>query len=101
MKEYSIYFIIGGGVPYNLHTFKSIEDCKIRVYNMINEYKEKKKLFYLDNDFYENEFKLDLVLNNRNGVYFKIIEREISTWCEYKEKNKHCANVKNISLFLR
>lgn len=100
MKEYSIYFIVGGGVPYNLNTFKDINDCKIKVNNLINEYKEKNKLYYLDNDFYENEFKLDLVLNNKNGKYLKIIERDVTTWHEYKE-SQHCANDKNISLYLR
>lgn len=55
-KEYAIYCIYNGGTPFILHTYKSLQEAKLQIYNMAYNEIDHNRIFYVDNDFYENKY---------------------------------------------
>lgn len=76
MIEYSIFIINSGGKLFNLQPYFSIEDAKIALYNMLDLEIERNRIFYVDNDFYNNKFPPGI----QNSKYFCIKEREVTEW---------------------
>lgn len=85
MKEYSILCIYNGGKPFYLNTFYSLEDAKVKLYDMINLEKERNRAYYVDNDFFENIFPPNL----QNCKYFCIKERKCTEWTKVSDERKN------------
>lgn len=56
MLEYTIFLRHGSAKPYTLGTYKSIEGAKAKLYDIINLEIERKRPFFVDNDFFENKY---------------------------------------------
>ena len=84
MKEYTIYFRNGSAKPYTLSTYKSLESAKIKLYDIIQTEIERKRPFYVDNDFFDNKYNL-----GSNLFYICILEREVKEWQKFSETKKN------------
>lgn len=80
MVEYAIEVIHGKGSPYLVGTYRSSRDAKIALDNMLKLYRVRRKIFFVDNDFYNNEFP-----NSIGGDYYCIKQRNVSEWTVYSE----------------
>lgn len=84
-KEYRIVCIFNGGTPFVQNVYKSIYEAKAKLNEMISTEKLRNRMFYVDNDFYENEYQLILT----QIKYYKIEEREVAKWSSYHEENEN------------
>lgn len=84
MVEYCIYIQRGSCTPYTVGTYKSIYDAKYALNNMLDLYKIRRKLYFVDNDFFDNEFS-----NLSCSDYYCIKERQVSEWKKYSEFSNH------------
>ncbi|MFR3182701.1 MAG: hypothetical protein ACLTPN_03710 [Clostridia bacterium] len=101
-KEYSILCIYNRGKPFILDTFKNIESAKLKLYDMISLEEERKRIYYVDNDFFDNKYQIGL----QGAKYFCIQERETTKWKKYNveetSKNKNIDNKNsNVLIFKR
>lgn len=86
--EYIIYCIYNGGKPFYLCTYDNINLAKIDLYNMVELEKKRNRPYYVDNDFFENEYSSNVL-----GKYFCIKQREVSEFKKYEEyKNSYKNN---------
>ncbi len=83
MKEYGIYIRQGEGKPYILQTFNDIDLAKIKLYEILYFEEQRKKPYFVDNDFFHNKYNIATRLK-----YYCIQEREVTEWKKYSEKNK-------------
>lgn len=84
LKEFTILNIVNGGSPYYLRSFNSVDQAINAIYNIVSAYDNKRHMFYVDNDFFNNKYPL--IFNNCH--YIQLQEREVSEWVVYsKEKN--------------
>ena len=81
MKEYGIYTICKGGTPYMIHFFTDITSAKLKLYDMISLEEERRRPYFVDNDFYDNKYAYC-----SNLKYFCIKEREVSEFTKYSEE---------------
>lgn len=81
MKEYCIYIQNGSAMPYIHSIYKSLSEAKNSLFIIIDYEKERRKTFYVDNDFYEND--MPLLIDTK---YFCIKERDVSEWKKYTEE---------------
>ena len=79
MIEYGIEVIHGTGMPYMVNSYNNISDCIIALENMLSLYDNKRKFYYVDNDFFNNKYPYTL-----NGDYYCIKQRNISKWLKYE-----------------
>lgn len=86
MKEYSILIIHDGGSPYYLKNYNTFESCFEALKNIISLEKERGRRYFVDNDFYKNEFQF---LGYDKIKYLCIKEREISEWKTLTQENKN------------
>ena len=91
MKEYCIYCIWNGGTPFISDTCKNLESAKLKLYNMISIEEERKRPYYVDNDFFPNKYTYVGRLK-----YFCIKERTVSEWEKYSEEETNIKNNKII-----
>ena len=92
MTEYSIYTICKGGIPYYGAKYNSLEECKQVLYGILDYNKKRRKLYYVDNDFYKNE----IPYFTSDVLYYSIHYREVSEWNKYNEvKNSMKNNIIN------
>lgn len=91
-KEFAIYCIYNGGTPFILHQYDTIQEAKINLYNLISLEDERNRIYYVDNDFYENKYPAGIL-----GKYYKIVERRISHWEKYSEVNINIADNKKLN----
>ena len=89
MKEYTILCIYNGGRPFFLDIFHSLEDVKMKLYDMISIEKERNRVYYVDNDFFKNVFPPNL----QNCKYFCIKERNVTEWEKTSAINKNKNNI--------
>lgn len=82
MKEYCIYIIRGSASPYTLGIYKNIYDAKDALNNILKLYNNRRKIFFVDNDYFENIYP-----NSVSGDYYCIKERDVSEWIDYREFN--------------
>ena len=92
LKEYTIYIRQGNATPYTLKTYKTIDGAKFDLYNMVAIEKERLRPYYVDNDFYDNEYSMV-----GNIKYMRILEREVTEWTCYK--NHHLKNDNKIIFY--
>ena len=85
MKEYSILIINNGGHPYYLQNYKTLEECKAQVNNIVSLEKERGRLYFVDNDYFENDYKF---CGYENLKYISIKVREVTEWENFSKDNK-------------
>lgn len=93
--EYIIYCVYNGGKPFFIHTYDNINNAKIDLYNMIEFEKKRNRPYYVDNDFFNNEYSSNVI-----GKYFCIKQRKVSEFKKYSElkssyKNNNIVKFKN------
>lgn len=93
--EYIIYCVYNGGKPFFIHTYDNINNAKIDLYNMIELEKKRNRPYYVDNDFFNNEYSSNVI-----GKYFCIKQRKVSEFKKYSElkssyKNNNIVKFKN------
>lgn len=91
MKEYTIYARQGNAKPYTIGTYKTISSAKLKLYDIISLEIERKRPFFVDNDFFENKYALGSEL-----FYISILERDVKEWRRFSELD----SAKNNLLFL-
>ena len=99
-QEYSILCIYNRGIPFILDTFDNIEVAKLKLYDMIQLEEERKRVYFVDNDFFDNKYQIGL----QSSKYFCIQEREITKWKKYEigKRNKNNKNKNgNVLIFKR
>lgn len=96
-KEYTILCIYGRGQPFYLRDYKTLESAKSALYEIILTEEKRKRVYYVDNDFFENKYQIGLQAQK----YFCIQEREVTEWKKsYSQNiNKHCKNQNNVIMF--
>lgn len=82
-KEYCILQINGKGTPFIYHTYSNIFDAKKDLFNLVALEQERNRPYYVNNDFYSNEFT-----PNCSGKYFCIRQRSVSKWENYFEQQE-------------
>ena len=80
MKEYTIYARQGNAKPYTIGTYKTIASAKLKLYDIISLEIERKRPFFVDNDFFENKYTLGSEL-----FYISILERDVKEWKRFSE----------------
>lgn len=81
--EYTIFCVYNGGKPFYLSPFSNIQKAKLQLYDMVELEKERGRPYYVNNDFFKNEYTSNVL-----GKYFCIKERKISDWVDYIELKK-------------
>ncbi len=87
--EYTILRINNGGAPFRLCNYSTLEDAKNDLYNMISLEKERNRAYYVDNDFFDNEFPYSV----QHCKYFCIQQREITEWNKYTKIKQNRNNI--------
>lgn len=77
-----IYICRGNGSPYIVSSYNNIYFTKEVLYNMLSLYDVRKKLYFVDNDFFYNKYPEVYTCD-----YYCIKERNVSNWIDYKEIN--------------
>lgn len=85
MKEYSILIIHDGGCPYYLKNFNTFESCFEALENIISLEKERGRRYFVDNDYFENDYKF---CGYENLKYISIKVREVTEWENFSKDNK-------------
>lgn len=81
MKQYGIYIRQGSGRPYMIHFYDNIDSAKQKIYEMIQLEEERQRPYFVDNDFFNNRYRLV-----GNLKYFLIKVRDVSEWENYSEE---------------
>ncbi len=81
IKEYGIYIQQGTGSPYMIHIYNNIDSAKSMLYQMIQLEEDRRRPYYVDNDFYKNKYGLV-----SNVKYMRIKVRDVSDWETYSEE---------------
>lgn len=81
MKEYCIYIRHGNACPFRTSAYSTFDSAKQALLIMTEDFIERNKIFYIDNDFYENKFPLGV----QGGTYYQIQEREVQNWEKFKD----------------
>lgn len=69
-----------GGKTYNIHIYDNFFNAQNDLYNMIELEKQRNRPYYVNNDFYDNEYPATL-----NCKIFCLKERNVSKWEIYKK----------------
>lgn len=88
MKEYCIYIKHGIACPFRTSPYSTYDLAKQALLNMISDFDYKGKIYYIDNDFYENKYPVGL----QACTYYQIQEREVFEWKKYENKNTNEIN---------
>lgn len=88
MKEYCIFERIGEGCPFYLQSYSNFNQAKQALMNIISDYDYKRKIYYIDNDFFENKYPLGI----NKQIYFQIQERDVTEWVKAEEFQKTYSN---------
>ena len=83
MKEYTIFARHGTAKPFTIGSYKSITSAKLKLYDIIGLEIERKRPFFVDNDFFNNKYNL-----GSNLFYLSILEREVQEWKKFEENAK-------------
>ena len=78
-KEFCIYVRNGRGKPYMLSSYPTFREASNALNNIIDYEQERGRIFYVDNDFYDNKYPPNL-----SGKYFCILQRSITEWKKYE-----------------
>ena len=78
--EYIIYTYFKNATPYILGSFFNINQAKLKLYEIIENDKERRFKYYVDNDFFENPYRLE-----NAEMYYCIKFREVMPYKKYYE----------------
>lgn len=81
MLEYTIFVTCGRCPSYSILSFDNIYECQNKLYDMVDLERERHRPYYVDNDFFNNEYPPTI-----NGKIFCIKERDITEWKRYSKK---------------
>ena len=90
MKEYSIFIRNGKGCPFRQEPYYTFEEAKQALLIMISDFDYRRKLYYIDNDFFNNKFP-----PMESGMYYQIQERNVEKWINVDENSKDAKNKTN------
>ena len=86
MKEYCIFVICKGGCPYTVGSYPNIAAAKQALINMISDFDKRRKVFYIDNEFWENKYPMGL----QNSIYYQIeLMLILMIWKKFEEEKYH------------
>lgn len=79
--EYSLYTRVEDATPYvNIINAKSVNDLARFIAQLEKKHSYgKKRLYYIDNDFYKNPYPL-----MASTTYYKFMRRKVNDWEEFK-----------------
>lgn len=75
--EYCLYIRNGTGCPYIARTFDDMFEAQRYIIELEKRNNRFHRIFYVDNEFYKNQYS-----PNIEGIYYKILKREINDWEE-------------------
>lgn len=81
MKEYTILIKNGSAQPYMLESYRDIESAKKAIQNIIDFEEERHRMYFVDNDYFNNKYCLVGSLK-----YLCIYEREVTEYSKYIER---------------
>lgn len=82
--EYTLYIQVSNATPYiGIWKGDNLKDVYRKIGEIEHKHNKYRQPFYIDNDFYKNEYS-----NVQNGVYYKFMCRKINDWKELKTKEK-------------
>lgn len=90
MKEYGIYIRRGNSKPYMIHIFDNLDNCKLKLYDMLSLEDERQRPYFVDNDFFHNKYHFESKLS-----YYCIKVRDVSNWISYSEEDELQDNIFN------
>ncbi len=73
-----------------IHIYNNIDSTKLMLYEMITLEEERRRPYYVDNDFYKNKYGLV-----SNVKYMRIKVRDVTEWETYSEIDNE-DNISNI-----
>lgn len=79
-----------------IHIYNNIDSAKAMLYQMIQLEEERRRPYFVDNDFYKNKYGLV-----SNVKYMRIKVREVSEWDTYSELENNFDNNNNNVLYLK
>jgi hypothetical protein len=82
--EYVVYKRVGSARPYLARTFDSFDDVLRNVQEIEKRHNHYRQVFYIDNDFYENQYN-----QNLNGTYYKFLRRPVFDWEEFDNNEEY------------
>ncbi|CDE10224.1 unknown [Clostridium sp. CAG:354] len=94
-KEFCIYVRNGQGKPYILSSYPSFREAFIALNNIIDYEQERGRIFYVDNDFYDNKYPPNL-----SGKYICIMQRTITEWQKYESSSYSTSKNKNDKIIM-
>lgn len=79
--EYALYIQYNTATPYinELRYVHDINGIKREIDEIEKKARRMKKRFYIDNEFYNNQYSLET-----GGIYYKFIRRKINDWVEFE-----------------
>ena len=80
MKEFCIYKQVGSATPYRVESYPTFEKAKESLLIMISDFDYRRKIYYIDNDFFDNKYPPYL----SNSIYYQIQVREVTEWKQFK-----------------
>lgn len=92
--EYVLYVRVGQAKPYLARTFDSIDDVLRHTKQIEKRHNHYRQIFYIDNDFYENQYN-----QNLNGTYYKYLRRPVFDWEEFETKENDLKLAQIIHLY--
>lgn len=79
-----------------IHIYNNIDSAKAMLYQMIQLEEERRRPYFVDNDFYKNKYGLV-----SNVKYMRIKVREVSEWDTYSELEDNFDNNNDNVLYLK
>lgn len=83
MKEYCLYIQNGNAIPYIAQTSKNLNAVKLTLYNIVSLEEERKRPYFVDNDFFDNK---NILVSNSKYLCIKV--RDVSEWNKYSEEEE-------------
>ena len=71
----------GDGKPYTMGAYRTIEGVKNKLNDIISLEIERKRPFFVDNDFFENKYSF----GGSKLFYLCVLEREVKDWHVYSD----------------
>lgn len=82
--EYALYVQRENACPYIATIMDSMEKVKLKIEQIKKTHCYRyNRIFYIDNDFYKNEYKLGM-----GGTYYKFVRRKVNDWEDFTLEEK-------------
>lgn len=91
MKEFAIRKRIGNSKPFVLASYCTYDEALQSIYVMVDYEKERGRPYFCNIDFFPNDYPY-----YTGGIYFEILERNVTSWEIVKTKNEFKNNIVKI-----